>query len=70
VSDNGVGFDSAQADQAFTIFKRLHSAEAYPGTGVGLAIVKRAVERHGGQVWVESALGEGTTFFFTLSPTL
>jgi signal transduction histidine kinase len=69
VRDNGVGFDSAQSDQVFTIFKRLHSAEEYPGTGVGLAIVKRAVERHGGQVWVESALGEGTTFFFTLSPT-
>lgn len=67
VRDNGVGFDSTQSDQVFTIFKRLHSAEQYPGTGVGLAIVKRAVERHGGQVWVESALGEGTTFFFTLS---
>jgi signal transduction histidine kinase len=69
VRDNGVGFDSTQSDQVFTIFKRLHSAEEYPGTGVGLAIVKRAVERHGGQVWAESALGEGTTFFFTLSST-
>jgi signal transduction histidine kinase len=70
VRANGVGFDSTQSDQAFTIFKRLHTAEEYPGTGVGLAIVKRAVERHGGQVWVESALGEGTTFFFTLSSTI
>ncbi|MCH7642648.1 MAG: GAF domain-containing protein, partial [Chloroflexi bacterium] len=66
VRDNGVGFDMSQADRAFEVFERLHRPEDYPGTGAGLAIVRRIIERHGGRIWVESAVDEGATFFFTL----
>jgi PAS domain S-box-containing protein len=66
IRDNGIGFDPEFASIIFLPFKRLHSAEQYPGTGVGLAICRRIVHAHGGRIWAESVPGEGTTFFFTL----
>jgi signal transduction histidine kinase len=66
VKDNGVGFDAQHKEQAFGIFKRLHKAEQFEGSGVGLAIVQRIVDKHGGEVWAESAVGQGTSIHVAL----
>ena len=66
VSDNGIGIEAGQHKRIFELFRRLHTEDEYPGTGMGLTLCRRIVQRHGGKIWLESDTGNGSTFYFSI----
>ncbi|MEM6726017.1 MAG: ATP-binding protein, partial [Bacteroidota bacterium] len=70
IKDNGIGIDPQYKERVFMIFRKLHASNRYPGTGIGLAVCRKVVEQHNGDIWFESPKGKGTTFYFTISKFL